>query len=344
MRITAVALCLMSVVCSLRAQDNVIGVLDLDAQGVSVQEAKNVTYRLCGELISSGRFTIFDRQLMEAALKEQGLQQAGCTSDICVSQAGKTIGVDRMIAGSVTNVGGRIRVRATMYHVEDGRVLRTAQAEAEDMEQTLQEACPEVAEEFISMENERMAALTPQTWKREVKVGIGIEGLHPAVSGVGHFTTDGEMRRALGLEFHLPLTTPVRSMRLYPGIQGWWGSVRKDTSDIPYTEHTLEFGIDVQARWFLMEDSRIHPMLGAGLGVTWYDRQLRKYDEGQGYEDKLKLETYGGVTLLGGAAVDITDNLKAVVGIMGRLGQPKLLKVNLGTVLALGGKSTEEES
>ena len=42
---------------------------------------------------------------MEDILKEQGFQQTGCTSDECVVEVGKIIGVQQMVGGSISKVG-----------------------------------------------------------------------------------------------------------------------------------------------------------------------------------------------------------------------------------------------
>ena len=66
-----------------------IVVMSLKADGVADRTARTVTNMLRTEFINIGRFTVVERAQMDAILKEQGLQQTGCTDQECAVQIGK---------------------------------------------------------------------------------------------------------------------------------------------------------------------------------------------------------------------------------------------------------------
>jgi TolB-like protein len=101
-----------------------IAVLDLELDK-NVPEEYQITLsnRLRQELINTGRFTVIERGRMQDILAEQGLQLSGCTSDECVIEAGRLLGVEQMVAGSVGRVGNTYSVILRRIDVESGQIL-----------------------------------------------------------------------------------------------------------------------------------------------------------------------------------------------------------------------------
>ena len=108
---------------SLSAQTT-IAVLDFEGKGVSANEASALSDRLRNELTQTGKFTVVERDQMEEILGEQGFQQAGFTSDDKLVEAGKLIGVEQMIAGSISKVGNVFTVSARIIGIETATVLK----------------------------------------------------------------------------------------------------------------------------------------------------------------------------------------------------------------------------
>lgn len=101
-----------------------IGVLDLDIEGIRADVKKTLSNRLRTELNNTGRFVVLERNKMYLILEEQGFQQTGaCNTDECIVEAGRLIGVTRMIAGSVGKVGTIYTVSLRMIDVETGRMI-----------------------------------------------------------------------------------------------------------------------------------------------------------------------------------------------------------------------------
>jgi len=101
-----------------------IGVLDLDAVGISVTEGLGLSHRLRFELINTGRFTVLEREQMNEILLEQGFQQTGCTTTECVVQAGRILNVDDMVAGSVSKLGDIYSIQLRLVDVQTGEITR----------------------------------------------------------------------------------------------------------------------------------------------------------------------------------------------------------------------------
>ncbi|HDQ00467.1 MAG TPA: PEGA domain-containing protein [bacterium] len=102
-----------------------IAVMNLETPDLSSSVQQALSDRLRTELFNTGRFSVMERNQMQELLTEQGFQQSGCTSNECVVEAGRLLGVDRMIAGSVGKVGTIYTVSLRMIDIETGRIMLT---------------------------------------------------------------------------------------------------------------------------------------------------------------------------------------------------------------------------
>lgn len=101
-----------------------IAVLDLELDGnVNASYQITLSNRLRQELLNTGRFAVIERGRMQDILSEQGLQLSGCTSDECVVEAGRLLGVEEMVAGSVGLVGSTYSVILRRIDVQSGEIL-----------------------------------------------------------------------------------------------------------------------------------------------------------------------------------------------------------------------------
>ena len=62
---------------------------------------------------------------MDEIIKEQGFQQSGCTTNECMVTVGKLIGVEKIIGGSISQVGNVFSVSARIVNVETGEIETT---------------------------------------------------------------------------------------------------------------------------------------------------------------------------------------------------------------------------
>jgi len=96
------------------------------AVGVTNDEASALSDRLRLELFNTMSFTVVERAMMEQILKEQGFQQSGCTTNECIVEVGRLIGVEQIAGGSISKIGSTYSVSARIVSVETGKILKTA--------------------------------------------------------------------------------------------------------------------------------------------------------------------------------------------------------------------------
>ncbi len=110
----------------LTAQDNIsIAVLPLQANGISPSEAMVLTDELRSVMVQKGKYTVVERSNMESILTEQGFQLSGCTSAECAVEAGKLLGVNKMVTGSVGKLGELYNINIRLFDVGTGRIEKT---------------------------------------------------------------------------------------------------------------------------------------------------------------------------------------------------------------------------
>ena len=103
-----------------------IAVVDFTGNNVSVGDCRALTDRLRTELFNTKYFKVIEREMMEQILEEQGFQQSGCTTNECIVEVGRLIGVEQMVGGSISKVGRTYSVSARIVSVETGKILKTA--------------------------------------------------------------------------------------------------------------------------------------------------------------------------------------------------------------------------
>ncbi len=109
------------------AQDKkTLAVLDFEGLGVTEIETKALTNRLRGNLVNSQTFQIIERGKMNEILDEQGFQLSGCTSDACMVEAGQLLGVELMLAGSISLVGSTYSVEMRLINIGTGEIQKSA--------------------------------------------------------------------------------------------------------------------------------------------------------------------------------------------------------------------------
>jgi TolB-like protein len=102
-----------------------VAVLDFDARtGLTRAEAASLSDIFSGELVSTGVFTVVDRNRLKTILEEQGLQQSEACSQIeCAVEVGKILNVSRMFAGTIGKVGRIFTITVQMIDVETAQVV-----------------------------------------------------------------------------------------------------------------------------------------------------------------------------------------------------------------------------
>ena len=102
-----------------------IAVVDFNGNNISDGEVKALTDRLRVELFKTKHFKVIEREMMQEVLKEQGFQQSGCTTDECMVEIGRLIGVEKIIGGSISKVGNVYSVSSRIVNVETGEIEKS---------------------------------------------------------------------------------------------------------------------------------------------------------------------------------------------------------------------------
>jgi len=124
-----------------------IAVMDLGAAGVAETDAQILTSRLRTDLFNTKKFMVLERDKMNEILAEQGFQQSGCTTNECIVEAGKLIGVQQMVAGEIGKIGNLYTITIRLINEETGAVLKTATEDCEcKIEQVVTQSVKNVAE------------------------------------------------------------------------------------------------------------------------------------------------------------------------------------------------------
>ncbi len=109
-----------------------VAVLDADLQkGIDKSASSAISEKLTERLVLSGRFIVLDRSNVEQVLREREFQLSGLVSDSEISEAGKYLGADFVVAIRVQRVDRTYMVSAKMIAVDTGIIARQASAEGE---------------------------------------------------------------------------------------------------------------------------------------------------------------------------------------------------------------------
>ena len=140
-----------------------IGVLDLETNDVTAPEARAIADRLRIYLGRQAIFDVIERNQMEGILDELGFQLSGaCASDECVVQVGKILGARKMIAGSVSKVGTIYALQIRIVDIETTRIEHSTFSDVDGIEQVLQEATAQVAQELATFVMAQMGPAEPE--------------------------------------------------------------------------------------------------------------------------------------------------------------------------------------
>jgi TolB-like protein len=100
------------------------------AAGIDPTVSGPVTDRVVEEMVSSGKFTVIDRENVEYVLREKEFQlSSGVVKDEEVRRAGEYLGADLVVVANLSRVGSTYTMSARMIDVVSGKI--TAQVSAD---------------------------------------------------------------------------------------------------------------------------------------------------------------------------------------------------------------------
>ncbi|MBD3223089.1 MAG: PEGA domain-containing protein [Caldithrix sp.] len=158
------------------AQTN-IAVIDLASRGsLQPSEVRTLTDRLRSSLVQTEAFTVLDRSQMETILEEQGFQLSGCTSTECAVEAGKILGVQDIVTGSIGRVGKLFTVDILLVDVETSQIKSSLTRDHYGQTEGLVNLMGILAQELA----QSVSALTSQTSKM-ARLSISSEPVNAVV-------------------------------------------------------------------------------------------------------------------------------------------------------------------
>src|SRR5688572_32968830 len=85
----------------------VAAVLGIDSKGV-IADGQTVGYMVRLELEKANVYNVMDKYDVAEGVKKNNIDPSGCFGKSCVVAAGKALGVDKMVTGSVERFGEKI--------------------------------------------------------------------------------------------------------------------------------------------------------------------------------------------------------------------------------------------
>ena len=116
-----------------------IAVLDLEANGVSIVEAKGlsekirtrITWLINNEVYKNNPgtdlYSVVERSQMDKVFEQFEIQNTGCTDISCAIEFGKMLNVERIIIGSVNLIGQTYNITIRMIGVESSQTLSVSE-------------------------------------------------------------------------------------------------------------------------------------------------------------------------------------------------------------------------
>jgi len=132
-----------------------ISIMDLKpAGGITQQEALLLTDRFLIELARTSYYEVTERDRRDEILKEVSFQQTGvCDEASCLARAGKYLGVQKMVGGTIGGLGETFSVCLRMVDVETGRIEKGAVKDYQgSIDNLLTEAMHDMAWQFVPTE------------------------------------------------------------------------------------------------------------------------------------------------------------------------------------------------
>lgn len=96
-----------------------IAVVDFDLRGHKMNQQQVLQF-LINELIRIGQYEVMDKYDIEYVAKKDSLELTNCFSKICLTNIGKKLGVQKMLTGSIAELGDNLNVTVRVLDVKTG--------------------------------------------------------------------------------------------------------------------------------------------------------------------------------------------------------------------------------
>lgn len=129
-----------------------LAVLRLDTTGrITEEQAATLTERLQSELQRTGVFEMMARGDIEATLQRVNFSEIGCSDIDCAVQAGRNLGAQVVVNGSIRKVGSLYFIDVNMVHVGSGQAVQSAKEEFDGDFNRLKSHMTTIARRLVGM-------------------------------------------------------------------------------------------------------------------------------------------------------------------------------------------------
>lgn len=146
----------------------IITVLDFKTSGISDAEAEIFVDFLSSHIISSGVYRVIDRMQREAMLDEMDFSYTGYSDENNQLQIGKMLAANKIIVGSIGQVGDRYLLTIKLIDVETGEVVKSGSEKYRTLNDLIDDS-KRLAETFAGAETAAEAALVKQEKEKETE-------------------------------------------------------------------------------------------------------------------------------------------------------------------------------
>jgi hypothetical protein len=233
-----------------------IGVLHFKATGVSSVTAQIVTDLLSSELVNYG-YTVSSPDAMDAVVGEV----IECYEPVCAAEAGFKAKVEQVVYGSVSKLGEKHIVQASVVNVSTQEIIWSGSLSAttaEDLDMVAQRIAKSIAEGKKTGETVEVGTVTEEEeeepMRRRVFYTTGIKA--GALQPVGGYGESGTMFH-LGALFWYETPHLVVELGLYSAFSGNLGDVGGTATEAVAPELSI---------LYMLSKQDISPYLGGGVG------------------------------------------------------------------------------
>jgi TolB-like protein len=268
-----------------------VAILDLEPQGVSQSEAISITNLIRNELFLTGQYTVVERDNMAEIFKEQGFQIAGCTTSECIIRAGRVLGVQRMVAGSLDKLGSLFIINLRLIDVETGEIVSVARADCMgSIEQVAVKSTKSVVQDLTGAKipREAVTIIPPKKEKKPIKSensGIKVGLNRSTYSGVAFITT-----QCFGLYTNIYKLLKVEVLFTQKGglEDNYEGGYLNSPSSFKFTLNYIEIPLLIRMKLYGKNDYKIS-ILGGSYYAFFFAQNITLY----GYDYNVLIEKKG---------------------------------------------------
>jgi hypothetical protein len=105
-----------------------VAVLKFTSSSFPEDAISTITNKVVQLMVAENKFIVIDRRHTESVLKEQMLQQTGCTDTSCAVKLGRLLNARYIFTGELNNLSGILTLMINQIDVSTGQVVNTYEA------------------------------------------------------------------------------------------------------------------------------------------------------------------------------------------------------------------------